>query len=299
MNILDRKNTNEFYYLIGMIATDGCVVWKNKTKSANDNRCSISQHTRNLYLLEKIKDIFGGNVYIEHKRPSALWRTTDVEFINYLRDIGFNKNKTFTLDISKWFNSLSEIHKKYFIWGVIDGDGNIFFDKKHHKNHKISVVSASLKFITMLSEYFNNAKIYKQNRHNILQCYKLCFNSSNAIKMCDSIYSLPTIKLYVKYKHQAYKQIKEYYNTSINNRSKKWHNSVSNIKKENWKNNIRNGILRKQIAVCFYNIKTNEKVICKPYEFIQRYNLEYSVVRSLINRNYGKNNIYKKEWTVI
>lgn len=213
MNILDLKETNEFSYLIGMICTDGCVIWKNKTKSAKDDRCTITQHTKNIKSLNAIKTVFGGSVYSEKNRPSSVWRTKDTNFVTFLRSIGFGIDKTHSLDVTNWFESLSELQKVYFVRGVLDGDGNVFFDKKTNVHHKISIFSASEKFIKMVSKHFNNAKIYPQRSKGVFQGYRIVFNSSKSIPAFADVFSLPKSQLFLEYKEESYYKIKDYYDS--------------------------------------------------------------------------------------
>jgi len=212
MKILEHKDTNEFAYLIGMIATDGCVIWKGKTKSAKDDRCSITQHTKNIQMLNEMKRVFGGNVYSEKTRSSSVWRTKDTEFVTFLRSIGFKENKTFTLNLDSWFDSITDIQKIYFVRGVLDGDGNVFYDKRSNVHHKISIFSASKSFITMLAKYFNNSKIYTQNAKGKFKGYKIVFNSSKCIGPFEDVFSLPSSKMFIQYKEDSYIKIKEHYN---------------------------------------------------------------------------------------
>ncbi len=217
-DILKHKNDNDFYYLVGLICTDGCLVWKGKTPSAVADRCSISQHTNNKDLLYKIKNKFGGIVVHERNRPQSVWATSNKDFVKYLRnEVGLGDKKTFNLDISKWFNTLDDTQKKYFVRGVIDGDGNVFYDKRKNVFHKISIFSASILFITMLSIYLNNSKIYIQkprtNSWTKNIGYNICVSGKKCVKLFTPIFDEVKNKacITLEYKYNNFNKIKEKY----------------------------------------------------------------------------------------
>ena len=217
-DILKHKNDNDFYYLIGLICTDGSITWKGKTPSAVGDRCCIGQHTDNKDLLYKIKNKFGGIVVHERNRPQSVWATSNKGFVDYLRnEVKIGDKKTFNLNISEWFNTLNDIQKKYFVRGVIDGDGNVFYDKRKNVFHKISIFSASIHFITMLSKYLNNSKIYIQKPRKNSWTKNIGYNISVSGRKCVNLFTpiFEQVKdktcITLEYKYNNFNKIKERY----------------------------------------------------------------------------------------
>jgi len=216
-NVLKHKNCNDFYYLIGLICTDGTVIRKNQTPSAIGSRCSIVQHTKQKDLLEAIKSKFGGIVVHETKTKSSRWTISDAAFVEYLiNTVGIQNNKTHTLDVARWFDTLSEKRKRFFVRGVLDGDGNVFHDAKRDKFHKISIFSCSKAFITMLSAYFDSSKIYTQkarpNTWSKQDGYNVVFSGKRCVRYFTPIFN--TVKLdglFLKHKYNKFLKIKQRY----------------------------------------------------------------------------------------
>jgi len=217
-DILSHKNDNDFYYLIGLICTDGCLVWKGKTPSATADRCTISQHTNNSDLLYKIKNKFGGIVVHERNRPHSVWASSNKDFVKYLRtEVGLEDKKTFSLDVTNWFSTLNETQKRHFVRGVIDGDGNVFYDKRKNVFHKVSIFSASVCFITMLSNYLNNSKIYiqkpRQNSWTKNIGYNICVTGKKCVSLFTPIFEDVKDRacITLEYKYNDFVKIKERY----------------------------------------------------------------------------------------
>jgi hypothetical protein len=221
IDILSLKKDPDFYYLIGLICTDGSVVWKGKTPSATTDRVNISQSTDQISLLYKIHAKFGGFVTSEKKRSSSYWVSTDSKFIKYLRnDVGIGRNKTFNLNIQKWFKKLTKKQKKYFMRGVLDGDGNVFHDIKRDLFHKIMICSASKSFIKTISKYFYNCKIYtrkvtpsQNSKHDL---YYINISGPKCIKYFKPIFdTIDKDGIFLEYKYNKFKLLKQRYGTII------------------------------------------------------------------------------------
>lgn len=220
-DILSLRKDPEFYYLIGLICTDGSVVWKGKTPSATSDRVNISQSTKQISLLHKIQAKFGGFVTSEKKRSSSYWVSNNSKFVEYLRkSVGISKNKTFDLNIQKWFKKLTKEQKKYFIRGVLDGDGNVFYDKKKDLFHKIMICSASKLFIKTISRYFYNCKIYTRkvtpsqtSKHDL---YYINISGVKCIKYFLPIFdTINKNGIFLQYKYNKFKLLKQKYGTII------------------------------------------------------------------------------------
>jgi hypothetical protein len=161
--IMDYTETPQFSYLLGLLATDGHISYPNATKAAKTYMAMIRLKKKDGdQILKDIQNIFGGKIYEEttngfYKHTSTCWRISNPIFVQYLISIGFTNNKTYTIDIEKWFQSLSEINKKSFIRGCWDGDGCLHIsDRSTGKTKSISthICSASKKFIETIYNYF-------------------------------------------------------------------------------------------------------------------------------------------------
>lgn len=152
-NLLDRSSN--FYYLIGLIVTDG---WVQRIQKHNypgrGYRITIQLQKGDIELLYELKNYFGGIVSgINSKYPK--WTVYHFLFTEYLKnEVKITDNKTFTLDINKWFNTLTRQQQNSFMRGVIDGDGCIYFDKRHGDHH-ITISTASFNFVKTLFNYFS------------------------------------------------------------------------------------------------------------------------------------------------
>lgn len=105
------------WYLVGLIATDGCL-------SKDGRHIDITANDYNY--LKSITDALSLQIKISKKRGSSGYshhiQISSVDFYRYLQSIGLYKNKSLTLGALK-------VSKKYFhdfLRGVIDGDGSIF-----------------------------------------------------------------------------------------------------------------------------------------------------------------------------
>jgi hypothetical protein len=203
-NILNQINTPNFCYLIGLLATDGHI-----TYPPNYVHYSCSICLKDLELLEQVKNIFGGRIQTNHPfikskdihRTIYEWKLNNIEFIQWLISIGFTNNKSHTLNLTRWFNTLTEDLQKNFIRGVLDGDGSIY--RNAHGRWGISIVSASLPFIQLIKDYTGMGDY----RYDKKSCYYFSLYRRGDIEIfLDRIYNQSTLHLDRKYK--KYQQFK-------------------------------------------------------------------------------------------
>lgn len=196
-DILDKTGTLEFAYLIGLIASDGHICY-NKTNFAVN--IELKNNESEIALINKICALFGGKIYSysfknKSKRITTIkWYLNNKNFIIMLRQIGFTSNKSLSLDINKWFKSLTEDQKWSFIRGEFDGDGTIL-------KTRFSLISGSKSFAEMIHDFFIenglNSLIYKV--HN--KYYKIIINrKKDRILLFNKIYKHDNLKLQRKYK---------------------------------------------------------------------------------------------------
>lgn len=151
--MMELINDPDFYYLIGLICTDGFIKYKDGYGQHLGSRCEIQLKKLDKDLLLRIQQKFGGTVSEKYNKYVIYNR----DFIHYLRDdVKILRNKTYNLNIEEWFNNLNESFKKSFLHGVIDGDGCVFYKKyKKSTTRLVYVTTVSEDFADMLNRYFS------------------------------------------------------------------------------------------------------------------------------------------------
>lgn len=225
-NILNNINNPNFYYLLGLLATDGHMSYPNATKTSKTYYAMIRLIESDNELLYRLKEVFGGNVYNEktngfYSCTTTCWRVSNKEFIQYLIDIGFTNNKTYNLNIENWFNTLKDEYKKSFIRGCWDGDGSLNIHDRSTGNTKSITnhfCSASKSFFDTLVSFFKptNGKIYErtkeQNKQATCSLYYFNLSGSNYIELSKIYDNLDINDLVMKRKLEKWNEIKNYFN---------------------------------------------------------------------------------------
>lgn len=155
--IMNNTDDLNFYYLIGLIVTDGHIWWPNCTKGQTNYGISIELHLKDKQLLDNLVDIFGGNLSSPTKASCIKWTIHNRAFVEYLRDIiGLTNNKSLTLTIKDtWFYNLSVEQRNRFLHGVIDGDGCVCIKGSRY----VSICSYASNFRNMLVEHLSKNNI--------------------------------------------------------------------------------------------------------------------------------------------
>lgn len=193
VNILNHENEADFCYLIGLICTDGHITYPPNYVHYS---CVISLRDYDKDILEKIYTKFGGRLSFNKKM--VIWQLNNNKFIEYLRLIGLTHNKSLTIDMTAWFNMLSDENKLHFMRGVIDGDGSLL--KNKNNNWRLCIVSASKKFIEMCSKYLKST-FYKDRNTYVIQLSK----KDVVNNILDKIY-FNDQSFYLERKYKKYKQ---------------------------------------------------------------------------------------------
>lgn len=150
-DILFNLQDPNIYYIMGLVATDGYIA-----KGKNAVELSLSGESE-LKLLNDIKDYLEIDFPIAHYNSYRLRIACEglEEFIRVNFNIP-NENKTFTLETPKYFPSIECV--KAYIRGCFDGDGSYSL-----KSKRLSLTTASEKFILGLKELIYNYSGYKMN----------------------------------------------------------------------------------------------------------------------------------------
>jgi len=218
--IMEHSNDPNFYYLTGLIATDGYVCYPGAENiKRNLYQCVIKLSKKDKEILYRIQDIFGGSINTENNGNTYSWYISNKDFVCYLRDIANVTNKkTYNLNTTKWFNTLEQRFKNAFIRGCYDGDGTVHFSHTDYFRCHSAICTASKEFADMFLKYYKSSRlnIHSKNRVNgnikaTCDLYYVYLNGKNILQMQD-VYQLDEQKdLYLKRKYNAFRFIQQYY----------------------------------------------------------------------------------------
>jgi hypothetical protein len=212
-NILSNKDSN-FYYLIGLICTDGTLRYPKNNRLKNIGYSfSISVNINDIETIYSLQNLFGGKTIIR-KDNTINWYISNKKFVEYLLNVvGLISNKTYSLNVSKWFENLEQEFKLDFLRGVIDGDGSIKIFNKHFRTFNICTASVSFKdmIVDFLTTYYSsNVKVEKNKSRNY---YYIRYNGRYMINFLNDIYNNYDKKIYLKRKYNTFTEIKNFFET--------------------------------------------------------------------------------------
>jgi|688.fasta_scaffold63350_4 hypothetical protein len=170
--------SNDLYYFIGLLATDGCIY---------KDRVEISLVEKDIDILEKFKLFLGDNVNILKKQKVINEKTfvsykiafRSKEIVELLNSYGLTSRKTFDLKLKIKLNW-------HILRGIIDGDGSFIVPTKG--NPRINIISASEDFLKQISEFLTENNIEhrfnKQRSYYVINISKQHF----VLKTIDNLY---------------------------------------------------------------------------------------------------------------
>lgn len=151
---------SQLAYCLGILASDGCITIKRNKNGTVVKRFSLTLAEKDVDLLLSVFKILTGEIINYRIVPPSLGKSKKVsytctlkDFIKAAEEFGITPNKTKSLHVN--LENKSNNFKYYFLRGVIDGDGYV------PVNGKISIISASYKFVETLSQHFKG-KIKKR-----------------------------------------------------------------------------------------------------------------------------------------
>lgn len=199
--ILEKQNDENFYYLLGLIATDGTV-------STDTNTVIISLSHCDYKLLYNIKEYFGGKIHTYSNSSTMAWDICNSKFHKYLMDIGITNKKSLTLNVEEWFNKLPYNFQQHFVRGSIDGDGSL---SVFNNQLTFSLYSCSSKFCSLIRDWFDvSYSIYTSKLKSGTNQHVFCDTGFNSINFINKLYNNfdKNKHLGLKRKYQTYEIFK-------------------------------------------------------------------------------------------
>ncbi|MFA5255319.1 MAG: LAGLIDADG family homing endonuclease [Candidatus Omnitrophota bacterium] len=195
------KWSSEMAYVLGLIATDGCV-----SKSGAVSLCINDKD-----LLEKVKNAMGSAHTIKYYgRQNRLYsfNFSRQRLCADLGKLGIFPNKSLNIR----FPDVPDAFLIDFIRGVFDGDGSVFFEKRSPEFPlRTSFVSSSREFITELESKLATLgmpkkNIWQQPTKNSFS-FILRYAHKDSIKLFRILYPNPLgNSLFLKRKHERFLQ---------------------------------------------------------------------------------------------
>jgi intein/homing endonuclease len=189
---ISNSNPGLLYYFLGLLITDGHIVFDEIKKKYRILLFTSQKNERNM-IIKLIKNLFDYNASVRSKKYGFNKKINYEIYIsskklcNFLRKkLGIPSGaKSLTIDIPESIKTAKKENIWHFIRGVFDGDGSII---KTEKANALKIPSGSRKFIITFNNLFIslgfNSGIIRQERAN-LWLFKI--NKKGDIK---KIYSL-------------------------------------------------------------------------------------------------------------
>lgn len=201
--------TNYDLYLIGLISSDGHINHPLDDSSSKGYRCYIGLKYTDADILLELYNYYGGSIRTYNK--TTLWnmpcksKETKI-FIDFLVSIGITHNKSLSLNINKWLNTLNYIQQICFLRGYLDGNGWI----SNTKNTKVvGICSGSPYIINFFCDLFPNAIFRERKTKNSI--YTACLHW-RYIHDCKDMFDIKILGHFgLKRKYQLYENLKNYF----------------------------------------------------------------------------------------
>lgn len=190
--------SSEMAWVLGLIATDGCMSKDNPT---------VSLSSQDLEIIDKVKNI------LEYSGPIRnydcyILSIYDRTMYSDLLSLGIEPAKSFTLELP----NIPEEFMGDFIRGVLDGDGCISIDNRENRNPRlfVRIVTASKNFFYDLFDYLVSIGLsprfeLRSNRGgNRKDIYCLSFCGFNSISFLNYVYRNSNENVFMERKHNIF-----------------------------------------------------------------------------------------------
>jgi hypothetical protein len=219
-----KKWSHDMAYVLGFWFSDGNIYIKPKGKKGGQYIFSISQNTKDRYILENISQKMKSNfpIYDGVTGGGSIYSKLSIRSKQIIEDIiklGGKERKSLDVKFPK-------IPKKYlpdFMRGLWDGDGTVYYGKSKDNKMKggASITLGSSEFIERLKEVlefniknikvciytrrvFKGDKIFNKTRTNSNTYYTLSMSTNGARRLRDFMYlkndELRLTRKYLKFK---------------------------------------------------------------------------------------------------
>ncbi len=203
--------TNESAYVLGWILTDGCIQYIPQKKYC------IRFQVKDKEILEKIRDVMGGNQEIKQDKRDGLWLLiiNSKKLVKRLMDLGIVPNKTKITYIS---DEIPMSVMPALIRGIFDGDGSvsIFYKNTTKRRLRSYICSASRALIDQIALILKDEigiipKIYSEQTNPMATCplYKLIMGGTESYAFYRYIYNEDCGDLYLKRKRDVFLEAQE------------------------------------------------------------------------------------------
>lgn len=189
-----KSNTSEMYWLLGMMASDGCIT--------DTDRITISQSGDNgKCCIEKIKSIYGVNNPIYSHDPV---KGNTIHTLNFGSKIIIDDLKLYNIVPRKTLNyTLPKIipydNLNKFIEGYIEGDGTVGVYKNNRQYQLLTILLVGTKdFIYDLNNTVPISGYITELKHTSI--YELRWTGKKAVSIGNWIYGSPVYDDSPKYK---------------------------------------------------------------------------------------------------
>lgn len=188
-----KSNTPDMYWLLGMMASDGCIT--------TTNRVTISQSgDHGKRCINKIKKMFDTDYPIYQRKPikGNISYTLNIPSATIIHDlIAYNiiprKTLTYTLPSTIPYNYLNK-----FIEGYIEGDGTVGVYKNNRNYSLLTILVVGTKeFITELNDIVPVKGYITDIKHSSI--YELRWTGKKAVLFGNWVYSDPVYSDSPKY----------------------------------------------------------------------------------------------------
>ncbi len=190
--------SSEMAYVLGLIATDGCI-----SRSGTVALCINDRE-----LLQKVKSLMGSTHNIKcygHQEGLYNFSFSRQKLVSDLNKLGIFPNKSLTIR----FPAVPDDFLTDFIRGVFDGDGSVFFDERS-ENYPVRTkfVSSSRDFIEKLESALQKLgmparKIYEQPTKNAIS-YMFRYGHKDSERLFSIIYKDTRSGLYLERKYNKF-----------------------------------------------------------------------------------------------
>jgi predicted DNA-binding protein YlxM (UPF0122 family) len=184
-------------YVLGLLITDGCV--------SESGTVSLSINDKDL--LEKVRSAMGSNHKIEpskYQKNLYIFHFSRENMVKKLKELGIVPRKSLVVK----FPDVPYEYIPYFLRGVFDGDGSVFFSKQNPPKLVTKFISGSESFILDLESNLTRLglplrKIYKQKTKNGIG-YTIVFGHKDSIKLFVVLYGNIQNGLFLERKYNRF-----------------------------------------------------------------------------------------------